>query len=74
MPKNTSKKKIKDTTKPELLNSLIENNEMEEPGLEEIANGITDPADTTRITKHYKEMFKIQNKNVINIAGKRINY
>ena len=33
---------------------------MEEPGLEEIAAIITDPAKTIRIVKHYEEMVKTQ--------------
>ena len=42
MLKNTSKEKTKETVKQELLNSIMENNVIEDPGLEKLANDITD--------------------------------
>ena len=44
---------------------------MEEPGLKERANGITDPAYAIRMIKHYQETIKSQNKKVINIAERQ---
>ena len=56
--------------KQELLNYLIENDKLEDPGLDEIGNGITDPAETITMIKRYEEMIKTQNKKVINFIGK----
>lgn len=42
----------------ELLSSLMKKNEVEKPGLEEIANGITDLSEAITITKRYKEIIK----------------
>ena len=38
MPKNTLKKKTKETVKQELLRFLQDHNELEEPGLDETSN------------------------------------
>lgn len=48
--KNISKKKTKETVKQELLNSLMENDEIEEQGFEEIANIITNLARAIRLS------------------------
>ena len=57
--------------KQQLLNSLKENDDEEELGLNEIANGIKDPEKAIKIIKHYHEISKTQNKRVINIFGKQ---
>ena len=57
--------------KQQLLNFLKENDDEEEPGLNEIANGIKDPEKAIKIIKHYNEISKTQNKRVINIFGKQ---
>ena len=44
MLKHTSTKKTKETVKQKLLNSLMENNEIEKPELKDIGNSITGPA------------------------------
>ena len=48
----------------------MENDKLEDPGLDEIGNGITDPAETITMIKRYEEMIKTQNKKVINFIGK----
>ena len=56
--------------KQELLNYLIENDKLKDPGLDEIGNGITDPAEAITMIKRYEEMIKTQNKKVINFIEK----
>lgn len=51
--KNLLRKKTKETVKQELLNSLMENNEMEEPGLGETANATKDIAEAIKIIQRY---------------------
>ena len=56
--KKTSKKETKEKGKQQLLNYLIENHDMEEPGDKKIANSATGPAEATRIIKIYEETIK----------------
>ena len=69
--KNLLRKKTKETVKQELLNSVMENNEMEEPGLGKTANATKDTAEAIKIIQRYEEIIKIQNKKFINFAGKQ---
>ena len=48
----------------------MENDKLEDPGLDEIGNGTTDSAVTITMINRYKEMIKTQNKKVINFIGK----
>ena len=72
MPKNASKKKTKEIVKQELLNSVMENDEMEEPGLEERINKIIDLEEAITMVKKYGEIIRTKNKNVINFVGKQV--
>ena len=58
--KNTRKKKSNETIKKELLDSLKENDDLEELDLDATIDAITDPIDSVRIIKLYEEIIKIQ--------------
>lgn len=47
------KKKANRTVKKELLDSLKENNDLEEPGLDTTADGIIDSLEAIRIMQRY---------------------
>lgn len=57
--------------KEELLNSLKESEDEDEPRLNEIASNTTDPNETIRIIKYYKKILKTKNIKVRNIVGKQ---
>lgn len=71
VPKTIRKKKTNETVKQELLNSLKENDDLEEPGLDETAYAIMHPLEAVRITNPYKETIKTQNKRAIGYVGKQ---
>ena len=52
--KTTRKKKTNKTIKQELLNSLKENANLEEPGLDATGDTITDTFEAVKIIKRYK--------------------
>ena len=58
--KNTRKKKSNETIKKELLDSLKENDNLEELDLDATIDAITDPIDSVRFIKLYEEIIKIQ--------------
>ena len=47
--------------KQKIMNFLKENDDLEEPILDETADAITEPLQTIRIVKRYKEITKTQN-------------
>ena len=59
-PLKHCKKKKKKKAKQQLLKSLIENNQIEGLGLEEIANVITDTTEIITMIGCYEEIIKIQ--------------
>ena len=56
--KKHQRRKQRKKGKQQLLNYLIENHDMEEPGDKKIANSATGPAEATRIIKIYEETIK----------------
>ena len=56
--KNFSKKKINITVKQELLISLKENVDLEEPGLNETADALIDTLAAVRIINHYEAIIE----------------
>ena len=67
--KTTRKKKTNETVKKELLNSLKENNNLEETDLDATIDAITDPKEAVRIIQRYEEIIKTQNIRVIGYVG-----
>ena len=57
--------------KQEIMNSLKENDDLEEPSLDATADAITEPLQAIRIVKRYKEITKTQNKRARNYVGMR---
>ena len=60
--KKKKKKKIKDTVKQEIRESIKENDEIEELGLEERVQNITDITKSILVIKRYKEIIRKQRK------------
>lgn len=56
--KKHQRRKQRKKGKQQLLNYLIENHDMEEPGDKKIANSATGPAEATRSIKIYEETIK----------------
>ena len=56
--KNFRKKKSNIRVNQELLISLEENDDLEEPGLDETAEAIVDPLKAIRIINRYEEIIK----------------
>ena len=67
--KTTRKKKTNKTVKKEPLNSLKENNNLEETDLDATTDAITDPKEAVRIIQRYEEIIKTQNIRVIGYVG-----
>ena len=69
--KNVAKKKTHEMVKQELLNSLKENDEAEDPGLNEVANETNGPGETIFRINQYEEIIKSHNKRVIGYVAKQ---
>ena len=67
--KTTRKKKTSEMVKKEPLNSLKENNNLEETDLDATIDAITDPKEAVRIIQRYEEIIKTQNIRVIGYVG-----
>ena len=67
---SNAKKKIYETIKQELLYSLMDNNEVEESGLDDTANATNSPAKAILIIKRYEKIIKRQNKRDVIYVGK----
>ena len=67
--KTTRKKKTNEMVKKEPLNSLKENNNLEETDLDATIDAITDPKEAVRIIQRYEEIIKTQNIRVIGYVG-----
>ena len=70
--KTTRKKKTNETVKKELLNSLKENNNLEETDLDATIDAITVPKEAVRIIQRYEEIIKTQNIRVIGYVGGQV--
>ena len=69
--KSITKEKTNETTKRELVNSLQENDDVEEQGLNETANNVSNSQETILIIRRYKDIIKTQNKKAIRYIGKQ---
>ena len=69
--KKYKKEKTKEIIKKELTKSIIQNNEMEDQGLEERVNSIADLAEVIKVIDRYREIIQIQNKKVIDFVRKQ---
>ena len=68
--KRTAKKKINENIKQELLNSLQENDGVDEVGLNETANNVNNSQEAIIIIHLYDDIVKTQNKKAIGYIGK----
>ena len=69
--KSKTKKKTNESIKRKLLNSLKENDDVEEQGLNETANNVNKPQEAIVIICRYKEIVKAQIKKVIGYISKQ---
>ena len=69
--KTIRKKKTNETIKQQLLSSLKQNDEIEDPGLDETGNKTNDPLKAVAITNRYTDISKTQNKRAIGYKGKQ---
>ena len=69
MSKSKNKKKANETIKRELLNSLKENDDVEEQGFNETANSFNKSRQAIAIIRRYKDIVKTQNKKAIVYTG-----
>ena len=69
--KSKTKKKSNETIKRELLNSLKENDDVEEQGLNETANNVNNSQEAIAIIRRYMEIIKKKNKKAIGYTGKQ---
>ena len=69
--KSKSKKKTNKSIKRELLNSLKENDDVEEQGLNETANNVNNSQEAITVVHRYEEIIKTQNKKTIGYTGKQ---
>ena len=67
--KTARKKKTSETVKQELLSSLKENDNLEEPDIDATADTITYTLETIRIIQSYEEIMKTQNKRALGKQG-----
>ena len=65
--KSKTKKKTNESIKQELLNSLKENDDVEEQGLNETVNNVSNSQDAIFIVRSYVEIIKTQNKKAIGL-------
>ena len=69
--KSINKKKTNKTIKQELLNSLHENDNIEEQELNETANNVNNSQEAIVIIRRYEDIIKRQNKKSIGYIGKQ---
>ena len=62
MSKSITKRKSNETMKQELLNSLQDNDDVEEKGLKERSNKVSNSQEATIIIRRYEDIIKIQIK------------
>ena len=66
-----TKKKTNENIKQELLNSLQENDDVEEQGLQETTNNVNNSQEAILIINRYEDIIKTQNKKAIGYIGKQ---
>ena len=71
MSKSIAQKKPNETIKRELLNSLQENDDVEEQRLNETASNVNNSQEAIKIINCYKNIIKTQNKKAIAYIGKQ---
>ena len=71
VPKSIAKKKTKEIRKRELLNSLQENDDVEEQALNKTANTVSISQEAILIINRYEDIIKTQNKKAIEFIGKQ---
>ena len=69
--KSKIKKKANKNIKRELLNSLKENDDVEDQGLNETANNVNNTQEAITIIRRYEEIIKTQNEKAIGYTGKQ---
>ena len=69
--KSKTKKKTNESIKRKLLNSLKENDDVEEQGLNETANNVNKPQEAIVIICRYEEIVKAQIKKAIGYISKQ---
>ena len=62
MSKSITKRKSNETMKQELLNSLQDNDDVEEKGLKERSNKVSNSQEATIIIRRYEDIIKTQIK------------
>ena len=66
-----TKKKTNENIKQELLNSLQENDDVEEQGLQETTNNVNNSQEAILMINRYEDIIKTQNKKAIGYIGKQ---
>ena len=69
--KSKIKKKANKNIKREMLNSLKENDDVEDQGLNETANNVNNTQEAITIIRRYEEIIKTQNEKAIGYTGKQ---
>ena len=69
--KSITKKKTNETVKRELLNSLQENDDVEEQGLNETAKNVKNSQEAIIIIRRYEDIIKTHSKKAIGYIGKQ---
>ena len=69
--KSITKKKTNEIVKRELLNSIQENDDVKEQGLNETVSSFNNSQEAVLIIHHYKDIIKTENKKAIGYIGKQ---
>ena len=69
--KRIAEKKVNETIKQELLNSLQQNDNAEKQGLTETPNNVNNSQEAVKIINCYEDIIKTQNKKAIGYIGKQ---
>ena len=69
--KSKTKKKTNESIKRELLNSLKENNDVEEQGLNKTVNNVNNSQEAIVIIRRYEDIIKTQNKKAVGYIAKQ---
>ena len=71
LKKKKTKKKTNESIKRELLNSLKENDDVEEQGLKETVNNVNNSQEAIVIVRRYEGLIKTQNQKAIGYTAKQ---
>ena len=69
--KSKTKKKTNESIKRELLDSLKENNDVEEQGLNKTVNNVNNSQEAIVIIRRYEDIIKTQNKKAVGYIAKQ---